>query len=89
VTGSPQPSDSARARPKTSAKRPEDAVSTPGMSSRGRAGVGTWRIRRAAPIAAGTANAIETYRHQRQSSASVSAPPSSRPMAPPMPAIAA
>ena len=40
VRGSPQPSDSARDNPKTSANRPEEATSVPGMSSRGRGGAG-------------------------------------------------
>ena len=40
VTGSPQPSDSPRASPNTSANRPVDAVSAPGRSSRGRRGDG-------------------------------------------------
>ncbi len=60
----------------------------PGMSSRGREGAGTWCSSLSPPIAAGTAKRIETYRHQRQSSTSVSTPPSSRPKAPPAPAIA-
>jgi hypothetical protein len=89
VPGSPQPSDSPRASPKTSANSPLEAVTVPARSSRGRLGAGTWWSRRAPAIAAGIAKISDTYRHQRQSSASVSAPPSSSPTAPPVPAIAA
>ena len=57
-----------------------EASSVPGMSSRGRAATGTWcsrrQRRRSRP---GRRRAIDTYRHQRQSSTSVSTPPSSRP----------
>ena len=91
MTGSPQPSDSARARPNTSANRPDEAMTVPGMSSRGESvptRPGTWCSSRRPATAAGTANRIDTYRHERQSSTSVTKPPSSKPNAPPAPAMA-
>jgi hypothetical protein len=67
---------------------PAQTASTPGMSSRGRCGDGWRRSSMAAPMAAIAAKNRFTYRHQRQDKYCVSTPPSSRPIAPPTPAIA-
>ena len=62
-------------------------MAVPGRSSLGRLGDGILCSSAVAATAAGMANSRFTNRHQRQSS-SVSAPPSSRPTAPPAPAMA-
>ena len=89
VTGSDQPSDAARVKPYTSETRPSVERTTPGTSSgeRLRPPAGS-RITKYAPSAAMIANGMLTKNVQRQSRYSVRNPPSSRPTAPPPPAMA-
>ena len=64
------------------------AVTTPGMSMRGRSGSAWFTSRRNATIAAGTAMIRFTKRHQRHESTWVRSPPRIRPTEAPPPAIA-
>src|SRR4051812_40850821 len=80
---------SAFENPKTIANRPAQASATPSQSIRGRCGWLSLTISRRAKNAAGTAISRLTYKHQRQDSASVSTPPSSRPTEAPAVATAA
>ena len=74
--------------PYTRQNRPPETSSTPGMSSLGLTG-DDWRFSSSTPPANATAAKIRfTYSVHRQDRYSVSAPPSSRPTAPPAPAIA-
>src|SRR5215469_8028188 len=67
---------------------PPDTASTPGISSLGRSGEVCRRSSTDAPTPDTAAKTRFTYRHQRQDRYSVSTPPSSRPTAPPAPAMA-
>ena len=80
--------EAALENPYTRQNTAPETSSTPGMSSFGRAGVG-WRTSSSAPPAKATAAKTRfTYSVHRQDRYSVSTPPSSRPTAPPAPAIA-
>ena len=79
---------SAFENPYTSANRPPDPSTTPGRSSLGRCGCGWLTSRRRASSASGTTMIRFTYRHQRQDSACVSAPPNKSPTVAPEAAIA-
>src|SRR5215470_12555547 len=67
---------------------PPDTSSTPSRSSLGWSAEDWRRSSVTAPTAAMAAKNRFTYRHQRQDRYSVSNPPSTRPTAPPAPAIA-
>jgi len=89
VSGESQPSVSALENPKTSPNRPPDTSSVPGMSSFGRGPTrGTCVTNSSAPTIAMMAMTTLMYRFHRQSKFSVRYPPSSRPTAPPAPAMA-
>ena len=88
VAGESHPSVSAFENPKTMLNRLIDTRIVPGMSSLGRASVVCGASNRNAPTRAIAANTRFTNRHQRQSTHSVSAPPSNSPTTPPPPATA-
>jgi hypothetical protein len=88
VDGVVQLCEAAFENPYTRQNMPPEASSTSGMSSLGRAGDG-WRPSSSAPpTKASPAKIRFTYNVHRQDRYSVSEPPSSRPTAPPAPAIA-
>ncbi len=88
MDGAAQPCTAALENPYTRQNMPPASSSTPGMSSLGRPEDG-WRPSSSAPPTKATPAKIRfTYSVHRQDRYSVSAPPSSSPIAPPAPAIA-
>jgi hypothetical protein len=88
VDGVAQPCVAALENPYTRQNTPLDTSSTPGTSSLGLIGDGCRFSSRAPPVNATPAKIRFTYSVHRQDRCSVSAPPSSSPIAPPAPAIA-
>ena len=81
--------EAALEKPYTRQNIEEETRTTPGMSSLARRPVRGWRRSSAIPpMAAIAAKTTFTYKHQRQERYSVSRPPTTRPTAPPPPAMA-